>query len=129
MAIQARNKISTSFNMSSMTDIVFLLLIFFMVTSTQIAPNGLQVSLPQSTSQVKLIPHVSVSIDENLRFAVNKDIVEFENLEARLKQELAGQEEPAIVLRVDKTVPTGETVRIMEIANRNRWKFTLATQP
>lgn len=115
--------------MSSMTDIVFLLLIFFMVTSTQIAPNGLQVSLPQSTSQVKLIPHVSVSIDENLRFAVNKDIVEFENLEARLKQELAGQEEPAIVLRVDKTVPTGETVRIMEIANRNRWKFTLATQP
>ena len=129
MAIQARNKISTSFNMSSMTDIVFLLLIFFMVTSTQIAPNGLQVSLPQSTSQVKLIPHVSVSIDENLRFAVNKDIVEFENLEARLKQELAGQEEPAIVLRVDKIVPTGETVRIMEIANRNRWKFTLATQP
>ncbi len=129
MAIQARNKISTSFNMSSMTDIVFLLLIFFMVTSTQIAPNGLQVSLPQSTSQVKLIPHVSVSIDENLRFAVNKDIVDFDNLESRLKQELAGQEEPAIVLRVDKTVPTGETVKIMEIANRNRWKFTLATQP
>lgn len=129
MAIQARNKISTSFNMSSMTDIVFLLLIFFMVTSTQIAPNGLQVSLPQSTSQVKLIPHVSVSIDENLNFAVNKDILPFEQLETRLKQELAGQEEPAIVLRVDKAVPTGETVRIMEMANRNRWKFTLATQP
>ncbi len=129
MAIQARNKISTSFNMSSMTDIVFLLLIFFMVTSTQIAPNGLQVSLPQSTSQVKLIPHVSVSIDADGRYAVNKEIMSFELLEPRLKQELAGQDEPAIVLRVDKTVPTGETVRIMEIANRNHWKFTLATQP
>ena len=129
MAIEARNKISTSFNMSSMTDIVFLLLIFFMVTSTQIAPNGLQVTLPQSSTQVKLIPHVSVSIDANLRFAVNTDVVPFEQVEARLQQELAGQEEPAIVLRVDKDVPTGETVKIMEIANRNRWKFTLATKP
>lgn len=129
MAIEARNKISTNFNMSSMTDIVFLLLIFFMVTSTQIAPNGLQVSLPQSSSQVKLIPHVSVSIDASGRFAVNTTVVPFEEVENRLKQELAGQEEPAIVLRVDKDVPTGETVKIMEIANRNRWKFTLATKP
>ncbi|MCQ2959053.1 MAG: biopolymer transporter ExbD [Bacteroidales bacterium] len=129
MAIEARNKIGTSFNMSSMTDIVFLLLIFFMVTSTQIAPNGLQVTLPQSSSQVKLIPHVSVSIDANGRFAVNTTVVPFEEVENRLKQELAGQDEPAIVLRVDKDVPTGETVRIMEIANRNRWKFTLATKP
>ena len=92
MAIQARNKISTSFNMSSMTDIVFLLLIFFMVTSTQIAPNGLQVTLPQSSSQVKLIPHVSVSITKDMQYAVNKEPVDFANLEARLKQELAGQE-------------------------------------
>jgi len=129
MAIQARNKIGTSFNMSSMTDIVFLLLIFFMVTSTQIAPNGLQVTLPQSTSQVKLIPHVSVSIDKEGRYAVNTEVVPFEALESKLKAALAGQEEPAIVLRVDTEVPTGETVRIMEIANRNRWKFTLATKP
>ncbi|MBO4778613.1 MAG: biopolymer transporter ExbD [Bacteroidales bacterium] len=129
MAIQARNKISTSFNMSSMTDIVFLLLIFFMVTSTQIAPNGLQVTLPQSSSQVKLIPHVSVSITKDMQYAVNKEPVDFANLEARLKQELAGQEEPAIVLRADKDAPTGATVGVMEIANRNRWKFTLATQP
>ena len=129
MAIVARNKIGTSFNMSSMTDIVFLLLIFFMVTSTQIAPNGLQVTLPQSSSQVKLIPHVSVSINAEGQYAVNTDVLPFEQVEPRLKQELAGQEEPAIVLRVDKDVPTGETVRIMEIANRNRWKFTLATQP
>ena len=115
--------------MSSMTDIVFLLLIFFMVTSTQIAPNGLQVTLPQSSSQVKFIPHVSVSINAAGQYAVNTDILPFEQVEPRLRQELAGQEEPAIVLRVDKDVPTGETVKIMEIANRNRWKFTLATQP
>lgn len=129
MAIKSRNKISTEFQLSSMTDIVFLLLIFFMVTSTQIAPNGLQVTLPKSTSQLKQIPQVSVSINAQLQFAVNKNIVPFEQLEILLKQELAKQAEPSIVLRVDKDVPTGETVKIMEIANRNRWKFTLATQP
>ena len=63
------------------------------------------------------------------QYAVNTDILPFEQVEPRLKQELANQEEPAIVLRVDKDVATGETVKIMEIANRNRWKFTLATQP
>lgn len=129
MAIRSRNKISAQFNMSSMTDIVFLLLIFFMVTSTQIAPNGLQVTLPKSSSQISQRPTVSVSINESLQFAVNMNIVPFENLESYLQQELAGQSEPSIVLRVDTSVPTGETVKIMEIANRNRWKFTLATQP
>lgn len=129
MAIGSRNKISSQFNMSSMTDIVFLLLIFFMVTSTQIAPNGLQVTLPQSSSQITQRPTVSVSINEQLQFALNMEIVPFEQLETRLQQELASHEEPAIVLRVDKSVPTGETVKIMDIANRNRWKFTLATQP
>ena len=129
MAIRSRNKISAQFNMSSMTDIVFLLLIFFMVTSTQIAPNGLQVTLPKSSSQISQRPTVSVSINESLQFAVNMNIVPFENLELYLQQELAGQSEPSIVLRVDTSVPTGETVKIMEIANRNRWKFTLATQP
>ena len=129
MAIESQNKITATFNMSSMTDIMFLLLLFFMVTSTQIAPNGLQVTLPQSSSQVKLIPHVSVSINAAGQFGVNTEIVPFEQVEPRLKQELAGKQEPAIVLRVDKDVPTGETVKIMEIANRNRWKFTLATKP
>lgn len=129
MAIRPRNKISAEFSMSSMTDIVFLLLIFFMVTSTQIAPNGLQVTLPKSSSQITQKPTVSVSINENLQFAVNMEIIPFENLETYLQQELAGQEEPSIVLRVDTKVPTGETVKVMEIASRNRWKFTLATQP
>ncbi len=72
---------------------------------------------------------MSVSINAAGQFGVNTEIVPFEQVEPRLKQELAGKQEPAIVLRVDKDVPTGETVKIMEIANRNRWKFTLATKP
>lgn len=128
MAIKMRNRVSTEFNMASMTDIVFLLLIFFMVTSTQISPNGLEVTLPKSSAQVKKIPHIAVSINANLEYAINKAIVPFDVIEAQLQKELAGQEEPSVVLFVDEVVPTGETVKIMDIANRNRWKFTLATK-
>ncbi len=129
MAIGSRNKVNAQFSMSSMTDIVFLLLIFFMVTSTQIAPNGLQVTLPKSSSQMSERPTVSVSINSSLQFAVNTEIVPFEELETRLLSILGNQPEPTIVLRVDTDVPTGETVKIMDIANRNRWKFVLATKP
>lgn len=129
MAIGSRNKVSTEFNMSSMTDIVFLLLIFFMVTSTQISPNGLQVSLPKSSNQVTPNQRTSVSITPDLQFAIEKQIVPFEQLEAALIAKLQGETEPTILLRVDKDVPTGETVKVMDIANRNKWKFVLATKP
>ncbi|HRS17943.1 MAG TPA: biopolymer transporter ExbD [Bacteroidales bacterium] len=129
MAIVSRNKVSTEFNMSSMTDIVFLLLIFFMVTSTQISPNGLQVSLPKSSNQVTPNQRTSVSITPDLQFAIEKEIVPFEQLESALIAKLQGEQEPTILLRVDKDVPTGETVKVMDIANRNKWKFVLATKP
>ncbi|MFO7868529.1 MAG: biopolymer transporter ExbD [Bacteroidales bacterium] len=129
MAIGSRNKVNAQFSMSSMTDIVFLLLIFFMVTSTQIAPNGLQVTLPKSSSQMSDRPTVSVSINSDLQFAINTDIVPFEEIETQLQNELRGTSNPTIVLRVDTNVPTGETVKIMDMANRNRWKFVLATKP
>jgi len=129
MAIGTRNKVNAGFSMSSMTDIVFLLLIFFMVTSTQIAPNGLQVTLPKSGNQTGEKAQVAVTINSSNQFAINTEIVPFGELESRLKTKLIGQEKPSILLRVDKTVPTGETVKIMDMANRNRWKFTLATKP
>lgn len=129
MAIGSRNKVSTEFNMSSMTDIVFLLLIFFMVTSTQISPNGLQVTLPKSANQVTPNQRTSVSITPDLQFAIEKQIIPFGQLEDALKTKLQGEAEPTILLRVDKDVPTGETVKVMDIANRNKWKFVLATKP
>jgi len=112
-----------------MTDIVFLLLIFFMVTSTQISPNGLQVTLPKSANQVTPNQRTSVSITPDLQFAIEKQIIPFEQLEDALKTKLQGEAEPTILLRVDKDVPTGETVKVMDIANRNKWKFVLATKP
>ena len=129
MAIKSKNKVSIDFNMSSMSDMVFLILIFFMISSTQISPNGLQVALPKSSNQISSKQHVSVSITKDLQYAINSDFIAYENLEGRLQQVLAKESEPTLILRVDKDVPTGETVKIMDIASRNRWKFVLATKP
>lgn len=129
MALKSNNKVSAAFNMSSMTDIVFLLLIFFMIASTKVSENGLEVSLPTSDKRLPNKPSISVSIDKNLRYAVDKQEVLFSDIEPLLRQKLAGSEKPSLALWVDKNVPTGETVKIMDIAARNKWKFVLKSAP
>ncbi|HOM36049.1 MAG: biopolymer transporter ExbD [Bacteroidales bacterium] len=133
MAIKSRNKISAEFSMASMTDIVFLLLIFFMVTSTLIAPNALKLLLPQSNSQTEANPIASVSIkdlqDGTYAFAVGTTYCAESEVETLLKKAVAGQNEPYVSLHVDRTVPMEQVVKIMNIAKDNKWKLILATQP
>jgi len=129
MAIRSKNKISTNFSMSSMTDIVFLLLIFFVITSTLISPNALKLLLPKSSSKTLTKQTISVSITKELDYFINKDKVAFENIEAILKQQLANEEEPGIILHAEKSVPIEEAVKVMDIANRNKYKLVLATAP
>lgn len=132
MAIKRRSKINASFSMSSMTDIVFLLLIFFMVTSTLISPNALKLLLPKSENQTRANkPIVSVSITHDLRYAVGTQEVPFSMLERKLRQKLgpAGNsgEPPTISLHADKRVPVENVVKVMNIAKRNKYKLILAT--
>jgi biopolymer transport protein ExbD len=129
MAIKTNNKISASFNMSSMTDLVFLLLIFFMITSTLISPNALDLVLPKSSAQTTRHPQVTVSITNDLIFAVDKQIVDFNQIEPILKQKLQGEKEPVISLHAEKDVPIDWVVKVMDIAQRNRYKVILATSP
>jgi len=129
MDLKSRNKISTSFSMSSMTDIIFLLLIFFMLTSTLIAPNALKLLLPKSNNQTDATPIVSVSITEDLKYYIGQKRVEFMNLETMLHQKLRKEEDPVISLHADKNVPINEVVKVMNIAKNNRYKLILATRP
>jgi len=129
MAIKSRNKISPNFNMSSMTDIVFLLLIFFMLTSTLVSPNALKLLLPSSESKTLAKQSVSVSINSAKEYYVNKTRVPFEQLESTLLQTIAGVDDPSIILHVEKSLPIEEAVKVMDIASRNRLKMVLATQP
>ena len=128
MALRSKNKVSAAFSMSSMTDIVFLLLIFFMLTSTLVTTNALDLVLPNSTAQTVKKQRVSVSINENFEYFIDKEAVELRYIEAQLIDKLAGQDEQVVVLRVDKSVPVEYAVEGMDIAYRNKFKIVLATQ-
>ncbi len=129
MALKRRSKVNSSFSMSSMTDIVFLLLIFFMVTSTMIAPNALKLLLPKSSHQTSASPVASVSISRDLQYYVGTTPVNLSDIEGILQQKFMqdGIEEPTVSLHVDNSVPTQQVVNIMNIAKDNKWKLILAT--
>jgi len=115
--------------MSGMTDIVFLLLIFFMITSTLIAPNALKLLLPQSKHQTSANPITTVSITKDLKFYVETTPVPVSNLERKLQEILANEPDPTISLYVDRSVPMEQVVIVMNIAKDNRYKLILATTP
>jgi len=128
MALKTRNKVSAAFSMSSMTDIVFLLLIFFMVTSTLISPNALKLLLPKSSNQTAAKPITTVSIDKNFNFYLETTPVPFSQLEHKLQRKLAREEDPTVSLHVDKSVPMEQVVKVMNIAKDNKYKLILATR-
>ncbi len=136
MAIKRNTKVDASFSMSSMTDIVFLLLIFFLVTSTLINPNALKLLLPKSTGQVSAKATVSVSIKHHLdsdtftyHIDGNEKPINFNKVEDALIDELQSEEDPTFVIYADETVPIREVVAVMNIAKRNHYKVIMATSP
>ncbi len=135
MALKRNTKVDAQFSVSSMTDIVFLLLIFFLVTSTLINPNALKLLLPKSTGQVNAKATVSVSIkdwgDDVYTYHINgdQDPLPYEEVESELVSLLSQEEDPTFSIFSDQSVPVGEVVQIMNIAKRNHYKVILATQP
>lgn len=133
MALRQRSKIDTSFNMASMSDLVFLLLIFFMLTSTLISPNALKLLLPESNNQTAAKPITSISVTADLKYFINVDgdlkRVAFHEIEPALVQSIGHNSEAFISLHADKSVPIEEVVKIMNIARRNEYKLILATAP
>jgi biopolymer transport protein ExbD len=129
MGLRSRNKVSANFNMSSMTDIVFLLLIFFMLTSTLVSPNALKLLLPSSKAKTLEKQTISISITKDIDFYINENKVTAESIEQELKLLIKNEKEPAIILHTDKTVAIEHVVKVMDIAYRNKYKIVLATTP
>ena len=135
MAIKRNTKVLSDMSMSSMTDLVFLLLIFFLITSTLVNPNALTLLLPKSTGQVSAKATVSVSIkdwgNDLYTYHLNGDEtpVQFSDLEDGLVSQLQSEEDPTFSIYSDETVPVREIVAVMNIAKRNHYKVILATQP
>lgn len=129
MNFRGRNRVSAEFNMSSMTDIVFLLLIFFLLTSPAITPNALDLVLPKAQGKTTNVQQVSVSISSDLNFYINEKQVSKSEIEAGIIQHLSGQDNPTVLLRTAEGVPIEEAVYVMDIANKNQYKIVLAVRP
>lgn len=134
MAIKRRNKISAEFSMASMTDVIFLLLIFFMITSTLVVPNAIKVTLPQSAQQTNAKPLTRVTIDADLHYYVGvgnqtDTQILLEELTPFLQQAVAEDPEMHIALYADETIPYKEVVKVLDIANQNHFKMILVTRP
>ena len=129
MNLRGRNKVSAEFSMSSMTDIVFLLLVFFLLTSPTITPNALDLILPKASGKTSSVQKASVSITKDGAYYVDNERVSEYGIEKELKRILAGQDEPTIILRAEEGVPIEDAVFVMDIANKNRYKVVLAVRP
>lgn len=129
MNIRGRNKVTPEFNMSSMTDIVFLLLIFFMIASTLVTTSAIDILLPKASGKTENKQSVAVSIKKDLTYYINEKRVGESVLENELVNTLSSEDQPTIVLRAEKSVPVDNVVKVMDIANRNKFKVILAVKP
>lgn len=128
MNLRGRNKVDPSFNMSSMTDIVFLLLIFFMLTSTLVTVSAIDVILPKAGGKTENQTSVAVTITENSSFYIDKKEVSAAQLELELLTKVGANKEKTVVIRGDQNVPYKLVMQVIDIANRNKLKMILAVK-
>ena len=129
MNLRGRNKVSPEFSMSSMTDIVFLLLVFFLLTNPSITPEALDLVLPKAKGKTTTVQKISVSINKKRQFFINSTRTSEASLESKLRAQLKGVSDPTIILRAEEGVPIEKAVKVMDIANRNKFKIVLAVKP
>ncbi len=128
MNIRGRNKVNPNFNMSSMTDIVFLLLIFFMLTSTLVTVSAIDVLLPKAGGKTENKTSIAVSITNNSLFFIDKTEVSEANLENEILKLVGVDKAKTVVIRGDRDVPYKNVMKIIDIANRNKLKMILAVK-
>ncbi|CAA0260055.1 Putative biopolymer transporter [Tenacibaculum maritimum] len=128
MNLKGRNKVDPSFNMSSMTDIVFLLLIFFMLTSTLVTVSAIDVLLPKAGGKTENNTSVAVTVTKNSSFYIDKRKVQSNKLEIELLKAVGGDQKKTVVIRGDQNVPYKNVMKIIDIANRNKLKMILAVK-
>jgi biopolymer transport protein ExbD len=124
-----RNKVSAEANMSSISDLVFLLLIFFIVMSTM-AVNGEAVNLPKTSTGESVAGAVSVTITKDLEFSINSESVAKEDIKSKLEALMAGKpdDKRTVILNVDRDVPTGETIELFSTLKVLRCNPVIATR-
>jgi biopolymer transport protein ExbD len=126
MAIRRVSKVDSGFSAASMTDMVFLLLMFVLMALTLVNPNALRLVLPKSTNQITERPYTTVSITPEGRFYVETTEVRFDMLEAALREKLKGKDRPLISLYADEKTDWKNVAAVMEIAKNNNYSMVAA---
>ena len=129
MNLRRRNKLTSELSTSSLNDIMFFLLLFFLITSTLATPNVLKLLLPNSKTSSQSIKHpMVISVTGDLQYAVNNTPVPIEQLEATIRNVIGDQTDPTALLKIDKSVHVQNLVELLDIGNRNKIKMVLATE-
>jgi len=128
MNLRGRNKVDPTFNMSSMTDIVFLLLIFFMLTSTLVTVSAIDVLLPKAGGKTENSKAIAVTITNNSLFYIDKTKVSASILEREILRSIGTDKKKTIIIRGDKDVPYKNVMKVIDIANKNKLKMILAVK-
>jgi biopolymer transport protein ExbD len=129
MNLRRKNRAVGEVYSASLNDIMFFLLLFFLITSTMATPNVLKLLLPNAKSSTQSVKHpITISVTEDLKYALNNTPVSVEELEPTLIQIIGGQPDPTALLKVDKTVQVQNLVDLLDIGNRLKIKMVLATQ-
>ncbi len=129
MAIKRGSKVETSFGSASMTDLMFLLIIFFMVAMTMVNTNALQVLLPKGTTRVDEKPTTTVTVTENLEYFIDGNPTTFDALEPLLVKRFEGVEKPVVMVSMDKNVRVDEFAKLMNMAKRCGFSLFMMTAP
>ena len=128
MNLRGRNKVNPNFNMSSMTDIVFLLLIFFMLSSTLVTVSAIDVLLPKAGGKTENNASVAISITNQSKFYIDKTLVSENNLELEILKKVGADKKKTVVIRGDQNVPYKSVMQVIDIANKNKLKMILAVK-
>ena len=138
MALKRQHNTLSMFSMASMTDVIFLLLIFFLVTSTFVFPSALEVNLPQSSEQTSIKPSTRIYVDKNLNMYATQtteigesDLLPIapEQLEGFMQALKAGNPDEFVAVYADEEVNYGKIVEILDKGSKQGVKIVLATKP
>lgn len=124
-----RNREKGEVFVASLNDIMFFLLLFFLIASSLVTSNGINLNLPSSNAQVVPDKTINISITQDLQYFIDKTPVSFEMLPASIQSSIGTSEQPTIVIRADKSIPLEQVVKVMSVVKDMNLKMVLATEP
>jgi biopolymer transport protein ExbD len=130
MAIKRNKRFHAEVATSSLSDIMFFLLLFFLIISTLANPNVIRMTLPKSKTNEKTNKQlITLSVTDEKRYFIDKEEVLLEQLETRLLELMDPEKQQTVIIRIPATLQVQDLVDVLQIGVKNKLKFVIATSP